>query len=186
MKFSNLINETVFNKTVEYEKDSEVYKIIKNIHRDPESLKVLAGNKRPIEDYTIMVLYTHIDKIKEGNIIVVNGKIKEVDDKDIKKDSNGATTIFGDNFNSGKEPVKRLTIYVDQKKLDSELDDYVKDNFKDSLPYKSELFNIWNASKSMFSSEKDRREYTIKHFMKKYPKQIEKYVDAYLYQSTKK
>ena len=56
-------------------------------------------------------VFKHIDYIKSGDIIVCNdGKERTVTPQDIKKDIFMGTTIFGDSWRLGYQPVKMSKI----------------------------------------------------------------------------
>ena len=56
-------------------------------------------------------ILTNIDTIKNGDLIMCdNGDIKTVCNKDIKNGFMGIT-IFGDSYNLGSKPVKKITMY---------------------------------------------------------------------------
>jgi len=50
----------------------------------------------------------HISTIKVGDTVVINGDMKTVGKKDLKKDKFLGTTLWGDSFKAGKTPVKKV------------------------------------------------------------------------------
>lgn len=57
------------------------------------------------------IVNTHISTIRAGDTVEHEGKIMTVCHKDIKKDAFFGTTLFGDSYRIGQQPVKKVNIF---------------------------------------------------------------------------
>lgn len=56
----------------------------------------------------MQIIKTDIDLIQVGDLILHNGRIRTICKKDIDKHTFMGTTIFGDSYNLGYIPVKKI------------------------------------------------------------------------------
>jgi hypothetical protein len=57
------------------------------------------------------IIERHVSPIVHGDVIMVDDKMKTVSNTDIKSSPFMGISIFGDNYNLGYKPVKKVVIY---------------------------------------------------------------------------
>jgi hypothetical protein len=65
---------------------------------------------RKLSNMKYTIKPTHIDYIKHGDTVEVEGVLKTVGRKDIRRDDFMGTSLFGDCYRSGRDPVKLAII----------------------------------------------------------------------------
>jgi hypothetical protein len=66
---------------------------------------------------TYTIKPTHIDMIRPGDTVVIGGELKTVCRNNIKRGGFHGTTLFGDSYKSGREPVKLAIIHHARPKV---------------------------------------------------------------------
>lgn len=58
------------------------------------------------------IVLTHIDQIKVGDVVEIDGVLKTVGKNNLKRGGFCGTTLWGDSYRSGTVPVRRAEIHT--------------------------------------------------------------------------